>query len=658
MKKNSAMLGAVVALVVGLAGGWLSKEQEPPSPPPSPQTQVAPEPSLGEPGPEMVHMGLRVGVKTEKDQPANGRQVVVDGDAFGYTDALGNWVGSVSGRAGNEVEVRVEDRTQRVVLGSQGRELSFVVASPPAAPPPREKPDEELAPVPPPPPPPPKSGFRITIKDDAGRPLSGVLVKMDGGKAGTSSKAGVVDGKFPQANAEYRFTFEKEGYYFADRELPVSPQSDLTEREVILDPLHFLATFIDSLSRQTVFDIEVFYEGTRLLTTTGGQDKVAIPRLGTHSFELRCSPDLPYISPQQRQVNVNQNAQEINIYVLPKPRKFQLRFTRSGRPVADKEVNISGSGYRDQGRTDKDGRIQFSNYNIREGEEYKVELVEGGGKSPFTVHATGYSNPYDFEVRAECRLRVSTQAGQESASLSLYRIKSDFVQNKPPLHTGTGALEATVAYGEYFLVAKGEGVTVTKPVTCNRPEVSVSLDLVDPFVKAEKLREEGKEDEAIEYYKQVAKDHPKYSEAMKRVGFYYNKKGEFSDAVRYFDEAIAAPHGSDPYLYLAAAQANHREKKYLTGIEYARKAFTYRNLFAANEREAKRVMVEYTQVLCRHDWHFDSNRSLASTEKCAEAQKLLQNWESFLSNAEGQNIRDAGQRKSQVETELINSDCQ
>lgn len=657
MKKNSAIIGAVIALVVGLAGGWLSRDQAQQAPPAqSTQPEVVP-PS--EPEVEMVNMGLRVKVKTEKGRPANGKQVLVDGDVYGSTDAMGTWSGSVSGRSGKEVEVRVEDQTQRVTLGSIAQELSFAVKGdaiveplPPPPPPPGG--GEEEVVVAPPPPPPPKSGFRITIKDDAGRPLSGVLVKRDGDKVGTSSKAGVVDGKFPQANVEYRFTFEKEGYYYTDRELPVSPQSDLTEREVILDPLHFLATFIDSLSRQTVSDIEVFFNGARLTTSTGGQDKVPIPKLGTHTFELRCSPDLPYISPQKRNVSVNQNAQEINIYVLPKPREFLLRFTRSGRPVADKEVNISGSGYRDKGKTDKEGRIRFANYNIREGEEYKAELMEGGGKYAFTVRATGYSNPYDFEVKAECRLRVSTQSGQESASLSLYKDRRDYAQNKPPLNSGTGTLEATVAYGEYFLVAKGDGATVTRTVTANKPEVSVPVDVSDPFVKAEKLREEGKEDEAIEYYKQVAKDHPKYSEAMKRVGFYYNKKEDFNEAVRYFDEAIAAPHGSDPYLYLGAAQANHRVGRYDKGIDYARKAFTYRNLFAANEREAKRVQVEYTQALCMHDKHFKQ----PGENKCAEAQKLLQSWDSFINNAQGQDTRDAGQRKSQVETELIGADCQ
>lgn len=590
-----------------------------------------------------IDMVLQVRVKDENGEPAAQKKVSVDGVPMGYTDASGKWEGSVRGKPGAKLSVVVEGILDRktVLVGREPRELSFAIVPPPVG---------EVKP--PPPPPPEKLSFRITIKDDAGRPIPGVTVRRDGENVGISNKDGIVDGRFSKMNVEYRFSFEKEGYVYADGKLPVNPVSDFTEREVILEPLHLMAVFIDSLNKEPAIDIEVFYQGSLLLTTAGVQEKVPIPKVGAHTFELR-SADPRYPSSQQRTVAVNRNGEEVTVYVLPKPIEFMLHFTRDGRPVVDKEVNISGTGYRDKGRTDKDGQVRFSSYAIQQGQQYKITLTMGTGEYHYNLEATTYTNVYGLVVSLVSHVRITST--QETASLELYKSRKDFALKKPPLHSGTGSLEiASLDYGEYFLIARGEA-TIEEKIVISGPEFTRTVDTSDPYVRAEKLWSEGREEDAVELYKEVGKDHPKYSEAQKKVGFYYNRREEFNDAVPYFDNAIEAPHSADPYLYLAAAQANHRAGKYEKGMDYARKAFTYKNLFAKEEREAKRVQAEYTQALCLHDKHF---KEPDPDKKCAEAQKVLITWDNFIANAQGQDVRDAPQRKSQVETEIISSDCE
>jgi hypothetical protein len=494
---------------------------------------------------------------------------------------------------------------------------------------------------------------RLMVMSDSGSPINGVLVKRDGVNVGKTNEQGNVDAKVGKLDVVYRFTFHKKGFTFADGELVVQPASPLTEREVQLESLNFWATFVDSLSKEPVLDMEVYYDGSLVALTEGVSVKIPIAQLGRHSLELR-SNEGRYPSKQERSVEIKENSEEITVYAWPKPFSFNIGFNwkSNGKPIKGRQVRIKGDGFIDQKKTGEDGRALFSSYSIVEGRDYSVELQLGQGIRTFSVNAKTYDNSISLLVDLSSKVRITTKAGQEDAQLKLYRSSADYFGKKAPLHSSSGTLLIEeLPFGEYFLVAEGEA-TIEKKYVIADPTFQDEVDTQDPFVRAEKLEKENKINEAMDLYMQVADDNPKYHDAQKKLGFHFLHTDDFSQAVLFFDQADLATHRSDPYFYLAAAQANHRAQKYDRSIEFALKAFTYRNLFQSKHKQEMESHTVYLQTLSLHDQygnrdHSDNQKS--TDEKLQKLKQLKTKWENYLYNY-SKFPRDAQVRLDQVKS--------
>ena len=507
--------------------------------------------------------------------------------------------------------------------------------------------------------------IRATVVDEDERPVPGVVVKKDGGKIGETNASGVIECRIAKLNVEYGFTFHKVGYSLADgsSQLRVNPKTDFTERDVKMQSLYFQADFIDNKSRKPAFDIEVYFQGQRMVTTDGMQSKIPIPSLGAHSFELR-SDGRVYPQSQMSQVEIKQNGEQHTIYVIPRDIEFSLQFFlgKQRRPIRDKQVRIQGTGYIDQKRTDGQGKAAFSHPRITTGEEYTVDLILPQGEYSWRVKASGYANKKEFVVPLCAKFRVTTLPGQESSRLSLYRSQEDQAMGRSPLHTGTGVLEVEcLANGEYLLIAEGEA-TIRKVITVSRSE-NLEIDTSDPYEKGLQLltkKTSADTTQAMKFFEMVGRSSAtQFHDANKKLGFYNLGKQQFADATRYFDNANSVQHRADPFFYLGACQANHRAEKYDKCIDYSRKAITYKNLFG-RERQSKGCHAEYLQALCKHDLFFQKEQQEKNNpdrgQLCSRLDNLLMEWDNYRGNCPGYE-KDAENKISQIQAILISSGC-
>ena len=508
--------------------------------------------------------------------------------------------------------------------------------------------------------------IKITVVDEDDSPVPRVVVKKNGEKIGETNVRGEIEYRVTRLNVEYDFTFHKNGYSLigGKSQLRVNPKTDFTERAVKMQSLYFKANFIDSKSKQPAFDIEVYSQGQKMVTTDGMQAKIPISSLGTHSFELR-SKARDYPPSQTVQVEIKPNGGQHTIHVRPRDIEFALEFLlgeQQRRPIKNKQVKIQGTGYIDQKRTDDQGKVVFSHPRITIGEEYPIELVLPQGSKSWRVKASGYVNKKTFVVSLCGKFRITTLPGQESARLSLYRSQEDQAMGRAPLHTGTGVLEVEcLAYGEYLLLAVGEA-EIRRVITVSGPGTEV-VDTSDPYEKGVQALEKGTPADTVkgmELFKKVSRGSVKnYHDANKKLGFYYLGKKQYADATQYFDNAMDVQHRADPFFYLGACQAHHRAGTYDKGIEYCRKAITYRNMFG-RERQSKGCHAEYLQALCKHDKFFQMEQqersALTHEQTCSLLDNLLVEWDNYQGSCPGYE-RDAQTKVSQIQAILISSGC-
>jgi len=575
---------------------------------------------VGLPGPITISVKAKL---KDSDAAAAGYDVIIEGKRDGVTNSAGEFTTKTRPLVGKKIDIQVSRGTEGIgngVVVVTPNRLNYAVGV------------EVVVP----------KIVRLEVQSKSGVPIPGVLVRRDGVVAGKTDKQGVVEAKVGKLNVVYKFTFHKSGYSFPANHLTVQPVDNQTVREVV---------FIDSLNRSPVLDMEVYYDGSRVALTEGIEVQVPIPKLGPHTLELRSS-DERYPNKQNRVVTARENGEKITVYVLPKPLVFKIGFTwkSNGRSISNRQVRITGKGYIDQQKTKQDGRVEFANFSIVKDQEYEVELQLGQGSRKYQVTAHSYTNSYDFKVDLSSRVSIATLPGQEKSELHLYRTKADYVTKKTPLHSGTGTLSIPeLTFGEYFIVAKGEA-TVEKKYTITKPVFEDTIDTADPYIRAVELEKAGKIDEAMDLYAQVSADNTNFHAAQKKLGFYYLHKDDYNNATQNFDNADGAIHGSDPYFYLAAAQANHRAGKYDRGIEFSMKAFTYRNLFQAKERLEKESHAVYIQTLCLHDrygkfQHADTQ--LGSDDKIQILRSIKTKWDNYIYNY-ANFPRDAQVRLDQV----------
>jgi tetratricopeptide (TPR) repeat protein len=568
---------------------------------------------------------------------AMGYDVSIEGKRYGVTNGSGEFTAKYRPLVGQKIDIQVS-------RGKEGIGNGSIVAVP-------NKLDYKVSIevfVP--------KVVRLEVQSKSGAPISEVLVRRDGIDVGKTDKQGIIEAKVGKLNVVYQFTFHKNGYSYPARQLTVQPVDNQTVREVILESLHFWATFIDSLNRSPVLDVEVYYDNNRVALTEGVEVQIPIAKIGLHTLELRSS-DERYPKKQSRSVTVRENGDKITVYVLPNPITFDVGFAwkSNSKPIANRQVRITGKGFIDQQRTNSNGRVKFANFSILKDQEYGVELQLGQGSRKYQVTAHSYNNSFDFKVDLSSRVHIVTLPGQEQSELHLYRSKADYVTKKTPIHSGTGSLSISdLTFGEYFIVAKGEA-TVEKKYTITKPVFEDTINTDDPYIRAVEMAKAGKIDEAMDLYSQVNAENTHYHDAQKKLGFYYLQKDDYNNATKNFDEADGAIHGSDPYFYLAAAQANHRAGKYDRGIEFAMKAFTYRSLFQGKERLEKESHAVYIQTLCLHDKYENrqhADTQLSSDDKIQVLKNLRTKWDNYIYNY-GKFPRDAQIRLDQVKAWTI-----
>lgn len=499
---------------------------------------------------------------------------------------------------------------------------------------------------------------RLTLIDESGRPVPKVKVRLFDNLCGTSGNDGVADCSVPRLNEVYRFNFDKEG--FTAPEHSVRPQLPLTEKEVVLKSLAFRAAFVDSLTGTPVEGLEVWLGKSLLFTTIGQEEVINIPRLGTHAVRLD-SKNPRYPSTQTREVKVAAAGEVHRITVAPRPFTFNLTFeTPNGRPVANRQVDVSCLGYRDQGRTNAKGGVLFETYQVTAGQECTVNL----GTLEWPVMATGYELVRTLALVNKGTLTVRA-TGADNVRIEVYPDRTSLALKTRVVATGESPLVATeLEFRDYEVIAyatdaDGQPVTSQKRCTVDRSTVECGIDMSDPYKTGLFYLGQGDTTKAMERFLSVPKDHNRYGDAQTELCFHHNRKGEFYEAYGYCRAAVEdANHQVNPYLYLACAQSSHRQNDFDRGIECAQKGYTHR--LKAATPAARRELAEhaqYLEALCMHDRYFEpKDPELTVDEKCPAVQKVLYKWQTLLGDA--QNARDADQRVSQCEGEIISLSCQ
>lgn len=501
---------------------------------------------------------------------------------------------------------------------------------------------------------------RLTLKDESGRPLPKVKVKVDGEPFSTSDSRGVAEGSVAKLNVEYRFTFHKDG--FTAPVLPVRPRLPLTEKQVELTSLSCRIVFVDSLTGSPVEDLEVWYDGSRLFTTIGQEEVVNIPRLGRHKLRLD-SQNPRYPTSQQKTIDVSVAGAQIRVEVAPRPITFHLVFQRgNGGPIPNRQVDITGTGYRDQSRTDDKGGVLFRSYEIREGEQYQIRLTVGTGKYEWSILASGYELSEVFKVESKGTLIVKATGG-ERVELQLYPDRTSLALKTDQIASSQGTLRIKdLSFRDYELLAvvpgeSGHGpITIQQTITVDRPEVAITVDTDDPYQKGMSQKAAGDTAAAVEKFQRVSSLHKHFADAQWELCDFYSQRGRFVEAGGFCNVAVKDPnHQVNPYLYLACAQANHFNTQFDLGVECARKAFThYRRAASVAERREIREKAQYLEALCLHDkyFHFDPDAPTRTCDqKHADIEKALYKWQTFVSDAE--NDRDAALRIAQCEGEIL-----
>jgi tetratricopeptide (TPR) repeat protein len=568
----------------------------------------------------------------DSNAAAVGYDVIIEGKRSGVTNSSGEFTTKYRPLVGQKVDVQVSRGKEGIGNGAvvvAANKLEYKVGIEVAVP----------------------KIVRLEVQSESGMPISGVLVRRDGIDVGKTDKQGIFEAKVGKLNVVYQFTFHKSGYSYPDRQLTVQPVDNQTVREVVLESLHFWATFIDKLNSAPVLDMEVYYGNNRVALTEGVELQIPIAKLGGHTLELRSS-DERYPKKQDSSVEVTENGEKITVYVLPNPLTFDIGFTweSNGKPIANRQVKITGKGYIDQQKTKSDGRVEFANFSILKDQDYDVELQLGQGARKYQVTAHSYNNRFDFKVDLSSRVRITTLPGQEQSELTLYRSEADYYTKKTPLHSGAGTLNIPeLAFGEYFIVAKGEAI-VEKKYIITTPVFEDTLDTSDRYTLGVELETAGKEDEAMDLFAQVSADNTNYHNAQKKLGFYYLHEDDYNNATQNFDNADGVTHPSDPYFYLGAAQANHRAGKYDRGIEFAMKSFTFRSLFQKTARLENESHAVYIQTLCLHDRYgkfMHADTQLKYDDKIQILKNLKNKWENYIYNY-AKFPRDAQVRLDQV----------
>jgi hypothetical protein len=499
---------------------------------------------------------------------------------------------------------------------------------------------------------------RLALKDESGRPLPKVQVKVDGIPFSTSDSRGVAEGSVAKLNVEYRFTFHKDG--FTAPVLPVRPRLPLTEKQVELTSLSCRVVFVDSLTGSPVEDLEVWYGDSRLFTTIGQEEVVNIPRLGRHKLRL-ASQDPRYPTSQQKTIDVSVAGAQIRVEVAPRPITFDLVFQRgNGGPIPNRQVDITGTGYRDQARTDDKGSVSFRSYEIRTGEKYQVRLTVGTGKYEWLISTSGYELSRVFKVESKGTLVVRATGG-DRVELQLYPDRTSLALKTGQIASSQGTLRIKdLSFRDYELLAVAPGeagqapITIQQTITVDRPDVSITVDTDDPYQKGMSQLAAGDTAAAVEKFQRVSSLHRRFADAQMELCFYHSQRGRFVEAAGFCNAAVQDPnHQVNPYLYLACAQANHRNTDFGRGVACAQKAFThYRRAASAPERRVLREKAQYLEALCLHDKHFDVNGLERTCDQTrADIDKVLYKWQTFLSDA--QNDRDAAQRIAQCEGEIL-----
>lgn len=587
------------------------------------------------------------------EKPVAGYDVQINGKKAGITKSDGTFSGELRALVGERISVRVASGSEgvgrastRIVAGQRDHAIRVVVRVPKI--------------------------IRLTVVDDKTRPMQGVAVRLGADRVGTTDAKGMVDCPVPQLNAEYKLTLTKTGYLTSKKEpvkesggpAVIKPETVLTERRVEMEPLYFMATFLDSLTGDPAMDIEVRKGSATLATTQGIPVRISIEKLGKQTLEMRSS-EARYPTSQKRTVNVTENGQRMKVDVPPRPVTVELTFKwqSNDRPVRDMQVQFTGEGLGLPPRTtDKSGKVTFASHAIQVGKQYAAKLTVGAGAMSFSVVPSSYMFTKSIAVELVASLKVCAMEGQESAVFRLYDKKLDVVLGNPPMAEGKGCIEAGgLSYGEYFLVAQGEA-SIERLIVIDSPLYEDTWNTSDPFARAEKLRESGNLDQAAELYQQVEHDHPQYSDAQKQLGFYRLANKQFSEAYTAFENAIGVDgHAVDPYMYLAGAQSAHAVRDWDKCIGWSNEAFKYHSMFGSGEKQQKRTHALYVQSLCYHDRFFDTNRPKG---ECSEERNRLRaaiaKWEQYTADAraEGQDLRDSEQLLTTLKAEYLSMDCE
>jgi hypothetical protein len=501
---------------------------------------------------------------------------------------------------------------------------------------------------------------QLVVKDARGRAVPGVSISRNGKKIGSTNSKGVLNARINKLNVEYQFTFNKTGYSYSRGQLAVRPTDVKTFREIVLEPLQFIASFLDERKRSPVFGIEVWYKKKLLLTTAGAPEAINIPKLGKHKFELKSSSQ-QYPKSQTVEINVKKSGEQVAIYVKPRNIEFRLEFVwdETNQPVRNRQVRIKGQGYIDQKHTDDKGKVVFSHKNIEAGTSYDVTLIVGQGTFDYKFEARNVVNTYKKKVKLCSNVSIEPTRREDGAVFELYRTRTDFAVGKKPLHKGTGRLDIPcLSYGEFFMVARGEdqNAKIEKTILINSPAFNEKVALDDPYAKCKELLDSGQRKSAMLSCEKVPPGHPRFADARKELVFFYLEQDKFSDAHKYCQGAINDA-TVNPYLFLGCAQASHQKIQFPECLAYADGARRYSSKFKPSDRLRNRTHSEYLKCLCQHDSYFTlakNDESMSKQEKEQTLASLFSAWERFIDNNEGEgDIMDAEKRKGEVENEIL-----
>jgi len=503
----------------------------------------------------------------------------------------------------------------------------------------------------------------VEIKDIHGNPLSGVRVFLKDKELGRS-KNGRFVWELPDPDKSYRLRLQAPWYEGTecqvDRHGPVA---------VEMKKLFFMAVVKDSVTKQPLANVQIrTSEGEPVATSElTGQARIPIKKLG--KVRVTLSKGERYIK-QERVVEITKNGEEKIFWLVPVKPQITLTFrweTRDLGPVKNALVEISGSGYIDQGRTDDRGRVRFESYSIEEGNKYTVKIVTPYGTDSLKVGPITVPN-YDKEhiITVYVPIEISTPC-DAGALIELLDPKGKL------LASDRGKLMYKVKLGGHYVVRaegtpeKGGIKLPPRDIYIDRTSMHIELNVCSPYLMGKKLLDRGDIEGAKREFSREPPNSIYYCEAHKELAEIYRKEGNLASAADEYDKVLNAPnpgeYQTNPSFLLRAATCNYELahtlegedalRRYKRALELVDQAYMYKSFFP---RGSKRLLdLYYYKALIPHERYFRLLReNLSKEDRLMELEDLEENWNRFkdeVRNFGGRDYRDYRERMGQIARE-------